>query len=189
VTPSNIAKLVLIALLVYQNISPIHWSYNTWGFKRQAHLETNEDAVADDEEDVPRSELGRYLAAVLVVGPGHAPRARHDQPGVAHAAFQHPVPLHLRWPPAAETTSPPAAPSCRSAPAAPDGSRGHSPSTNDHHFQQTSCCTSEMRGYARGSERFGPVSVPRGRRGGVGADLADLAGTWGTDARGGSGSC
>lgn len=60
------------------------------------NLEADKDAVADDEEDVERAELGRHLVAVLVVGPGHAPRARRHHPVAADAAFHDPIPLHLR---------------------------------------------------------------------------------------------
>jgi hypothetical protein len=93
------------------------------------HLETNKDAVADYEEDVERPELGRHLVAVLVVRPGHAPGARHHHPGAAHAAFHHPVPLHLGTPTAMQATPPPRR--C-SVPAASERSREHPPTASDH---------------------------------------------------------
>ena len=61
----------------------------------EQHLEADEHAVADDEEEFERAELGGYLVVVLVVRPGNTPRARHHQPGAARGAFHHPVPLHL----------------------------------------------------------------------------------------------
>lgn len=60
------------------------------GSKR--HLETGENAVAGDEEDVERALPRRHGAPVAVVGLGHR-RRRHGHLGVAHAAFH--LPAHL----------------------------------------------------------------------------------------------